>query len=191
MFGSLKKKLNSAIQEGFIISESLQQQYLQRVSTPTSPSLEESGKVSMGSNLSLSSIELGIPSGVNMAAGCNLLAKYEDDWKAIHDVNEENGQKADSVARKIDALYKRSNEQRLVVTDLIQCLSGIPALIEKLNASMAALDEVRELSDTAEQKLDQLEDICEEYDMQEFMLQKQYELSQYKQNKMGMYSALQ
>uniref|UniRef100_A0A0A1X687 Dysbindin n=1 Tax=Zeugodacus cucurbitae TaxID=28588 RepID=A0A0A1X687_ZEUCU len=193
MFGSLRKKLNSVIQEGFIITENLQQQYRQSQtssasSSATTPTLDES----IHSNRSSSSFagqlpgsDLILPGDVNMAAGCNLLAKYEDAWKQLHDANENNATKATQVAKQIERIGQATNVLHTDMTDLATCLSGIPALVEKLHESLETLQNVNKLSATVETELERLEDLCEECDLQEFMLNKQCELSQFKQMKMA------
>ncbi|XP_075162499.1 dystrobrevin binding protein dysbindin [Haematobia irritans] len=177
MLSSLKKKFNSALQEAAIITENLKQQYQQRVTTPE-------GLASSRSSLILSATDLGIPSNVNVAAGCNLLAKYEDEWKIIHQNNEDNAKKAQDVDKQIQAMEVHMNQQYVVVSDLIHCLSGIPNLIMKLKDCQVKLKEVQDLGESAEKELEKLEDLCAEYDLQEYMLEKQCELSKFKQKKM-------
>lgn len=193
MFGSLRKKLNSVIQEGFIITENLQQQYRQSQtssagSSATTPTLDESihsnrSSSSFGGQLPGSDVIL--PGDVNMAAGCNLLAKYEDAWKLLHDANEDNATKAAQVAKQIERIGQCTNVLHTDMTDLATCLSGIPALVEKLNESLETLKNVNKLSASIETELECLEDLCEECELQELILNKQCELSQFKQMKMA------
>ncbi|XP_022221394.2 dysbindin protein homolog [Drosophila obscura] len=198
MFGSLKKKLSSAIQEGIVISESLQQQYRQRVSsgqssaatTPTSPlGLNESLASSRSSSLSTLGATFhladGVPSHLNVAAGCSLLAKYEDDWQQIHVTNEENGERATAVANQINSVQQRAEQQRRTISDLSVSLAGIPALISKLQASIETLHALEDMGKHLEIELEKLEDLCENCDLQEFMLEKQFELSRHKQQKLN------
>ncbi|KAH8328632.1 hypothetical protein KR067_011733 [Drosophila pandora] len=203
MFGSLKKKLSSAIQEGLVISENLQQQYRQRVSsgnsgsqqsstatTPTSPlgGLNESLSSSRSSNLSLSSpfqLTDGIPTHLNVAAGCGLLAKYEDDWQKIHVANEENAEKATAIANQISGVQQKASNQRKIISELNSSLAGIPSLILQLKASTKTLQSLEELGNQLEVELEKLEDLCEECELQEFMLEQQFQLSRHKQKKLN------
>ncbi|EDW31096.1 GL21438 [Drosophila persimilis] len=201
MFGSLKKKLSSAIQEGIVISESLQQQYRQRVSsgngsgqssaatTPTSPlGLNESLSSSRSSSLYLGApfhLTDGVPPHLNVAAGCSLLAKYEDDWQQIHVANEENAERAAAVATQITAVQERASGQRKTISDLSGSLAGIPTLITKLQASIETLHALEDMGKQLEIELEKLEDLCEECELQEFMLEKQFELSRHKQKKLN------
>ncbi|XP_034655654.1 dysbindin protein homolog [Drosophila subobscura] len=197
MFGSLKKKLSSAIQEGIVISESLQQQYRQRVSsgqssaatTPTSPlGLNESLASSRSSSLSLGApfhLADALPSHLNVAAGCSLLAMYEDDWQQIHETNEENAERATAVATQITAVQQRAERQRRTISDLSGSLAGIPTLIPKLQASIETLRALEDMGNRLETELEKLEDLCEECEMQEFMLDKQFDLSRHKQQKLN------
>ncbi|KAH8301149.1 hypothetical protein KR018_003809 [Drosophila ironensis] len=196
MFGSLKKKLSSAIQEGLVIGENLQQQYRQRVSlgsqqsspvtTPTSPTLglNESLSSSRSSNLSLSLTE-GIPPHLNVAAGCSLLAKYEDDWQQIHVANEENAARAATIANQIAGVQQRASNQRKTVSELNSNLAGIPSLIAQLQDSTRTLKSLEEMGRQLEEELEKLEDLCEECELQEFMLEQQFQLSRHKQKKLN------
>ncbi|XP_068143085.1 dysbindin protein homolog [Drosophila tropicalis] len=207
MFGNLKKKLSNVIQEGMVISESLQQQYRQRVSsssgasgagTPTSPTTPTSTPLGYNDSLSASSrrssslslsgqfqLADGVPTNLNVAAGCNLLAKYEDDWQQIHVANEENAGQAAQVAKQIAAVQDRASGQRKVINELNHCLSEIPSLIVKLHASAKTLESLEQMGDLLELELEKLEDLCEECELQELMLEKQFELSRHKQKKLN------
>ncbi|KAH8315627.1 hypothetical protein KR059_006724 [Drosophila kikkawai] len=207
MFGSLKKKLSSAIQEGLVISENLQQQYRQRVSsgnagstqasgvtTPTSTtglpplSLNESLSSSRSSSLSLSTafqLTDGIPTHLNVAAGCSLLAKYEDDWQQIHVANEENAEQAAAIAAQIAGVQQKASNQRRVVSELNASLAGIPTLVAQLQASTKVLQSLEDMGKQLEVELEKLEDLCEECELQEFMLEQQFQLSRHKQKKLN------
>ncbi|EDW46550.1 dysbindin protein homolog [Drosophila sechellia] len=202
MFGNLKKKLSSAIQEGLVISENLQQQYRQRVSsgnsassqasgitTPTSPlGLNESLSSSRSSSLSLSApfqLTDGVPSHLNVAAGCSLLAKYEDDWQQIHGANEENAEKAAQIANQISGIQNQASHQRRIMSELNSSLAGIPTLIAQLQASSKVLNSLEEMGQQLEIELEKLEDLCEECQLQEFILEQQFQLSRHKQKKLN------
>lgn len=203
MFGNLKKKLSNAIQEGIVISESLQQQYRQRISsnsgsssqatTPTTPlsasrlGLNESFTSSRSSSHSLGS-QLptdGVPTHLNVAAGCNLLAKYEDEWQQIHAANEENAGRAASVAAQITAVQQRASKQQATVIELNSCMAGLPALISKLQESAQTLEGLEQMGGQLEIELEKLENLCEECELQEFMLEQQFQLSKHKQRKLN------
>ncbi|XP_030387264.1 dysbindin protein homolog [Scaptodrosophila lebanonensis] len=191
MFGSLKKKFSAAIQEGMVISESLQQQYQKRVSAATTPTtapnlLNESFFASRGSSLSLNSqLTDGVPTHLNMAAGCNLLAKYEGDWEQIHAANEDNAARSAAVATQIASVEAKASAQRITITDLNTCLAGIPKLVEKLKASALTLRAVEDEAEQMEKELEKLEDLCEECELQEFILEKHFEKNAYKQMKIN------
>lgn len=136
--------------------------------------------------MALSATDLGVPPHVNVAAGCNLLAKYEDNWKIIHQNNEDNAKKAHEVAKQIQDIESQMNQQKVVMSDLIHCLAGIPNLVLKIKDCHEAVQEVQDLSLSVERELEKLEDLCAECELQEYMLEKQCELSKYKQKKMGM-----
>ncbi|XP_067639505.1 dysbindin protein homolog isoform X2 [Eurosta solidaginis] len=190
MFGNLRKKLNNAIQDGIIITENLQQQYRQRQSSAsnsnaTTPTLDESIRSTWGSN-SFGPIanDVVLPGDVNMTAGCNLLSKYEHEWKLLHDANEENARKAEQVATQIEEIGKNTATLHIDIKDLVTCLSGVPGLVTKLNESLETLGNIQKLSAKVETELVRLEDLNEECDLQEYMLHKQCKLSQFKQMKM-------
>lgn len=133
----------------------------------------------------MSTTELGLPANVNVAAGCNLLAKYEDDWKIIHQNNEENSRSAQEVANLLTNVEAHMSQQLVVMSDLIHCLTGIPTLVQKLKDCQETVKQVQQLSEDVEKELEKLEDLCAECDLQEYMLEKQCELSKFKQKKMG------
>ena len=135
--------------------------------------------------MSSSTLDLGLPCDVNIAAGCNLLAKYEDDWKDIHENNIENAKKAQEIAKQIQTIEKRMTNHHVVMTDLIHCLSAIPSIILKLKTCQETLDEVHNLGNVVDEELEKLEDLCDECELQEYILEKQCEISKYKQKKMG------
>ncbi|KAM8707751.1 hypothetical protein ACLKA7_014825 [Drosophila subpalustris] len=196
MFGNLKKKLNNAIQEGIVISESLQQQYRQRVrsnsgsqtsaaTTPTT-TLNESFTSSRSSSHSLSGqLADGLPTHLNVAAGCNLLSKYEDDWQQIHASNEENAERAAAVATQISNVQQRASGQHATINELNSCLAGLPALIVKLRASAETLESLQQMGAQLDLELEKLEDLCEECELQEFILEQQFQLSKHKQKKLN------
>lgn len=178
MLGNLKKKFNNAIQEGIIISE----QYLR--TTPTSPTFETFASKAENDDF-LNLANFGIPPEVNITAGCTLLSKYEEDWKSIHKGNEENGQKATEISDKIEEIQRTSEKHQVTMKDLITCLGTIPSVVVKLKESINILSELQELSVSAENKILALQNICEECELQEEIIEKQFELSQHKQKKMG------
>ncbi|KAH8371934.1 hypothetical protein KR093_009335 [Drosophila rubida] len=199
MFGNLKKKLSHAIQEGIVISESLQQHYRQRVSssssnnnssnqtsaatTPTTPlGLNESFTSSRSSSHSLAD---GVPTHLNVAAGCNLLSKYEDDWQQIHASNEQNAEQAAAIATQITSIQQRASGQQATISELNSCLAALPALVVKLRASAETLKSLEEMGAQLEIELEKLQDLCEECEMQEFVLDQQFLLSQHKQRKLN------
>ncbi|KAH8410792.1 hypothetical protein KR222_008033 [Zaprionus bogoriensis] len=207
MFGNLKKKLSHAIQEGIVISESLQRQYRQRVSsnsggssnqtsaatTPTTPlgssrlGLSESfsSRRSSAQSVAGQSPADELPTQLNVAAGCNLLSKYEDDWQQIHAANEDNAGRAAAVAAQISAVQQRASVQHATVAELNGCLAALPALIVKLQASARTLEALELLGGQLEVELEKLENLCEECELQEFVLEQQYQLSKHKQKKLN------
>lgn len=185
-----------------MISENLQQQYRQRVSsgnsgssqasgitTPISPlGLNESLSSSRSSSLSLSApfqLTDGVPSHLNVAAGCSLLAKYEDDWQQIHGANEKNAEKAAQIANQISGIQDQASHQHRIMSELNSSLAGIPTLIAQLQASSQVLNSLEEMGKQLEIELEKLEDLCEECELQEFILEQQFQLSRHKQKKLN------
>uniref|UniRef100_A0A1A9X0C6 Dysbindin n=1 Tax=Glossina brevipalpis TaxID=37001 RepID=A0A1A9X0C6_9MUSC len=152
MFSNLKRKLNYAMQEGSTITENLQQQYRQRVPTSKSPT-------SSNNSLVGSTSELGLPSNINVSAGCKLLSKYEDDWQALHQNNEENSKKAAVLAGQIENIEQKMFNHQIIMTDLLTCLAGLPNLIEKLQSCRHTLTEVQELHKMVEKDFEKLQDL--------------------------------
>lgn len=200
MLGTLKKKISNAIQEGIVISESLQEQYRQRVGGSTSNSRTsetttpnatglDSSHLSLSGSLfsSRSSVYLsdGVPTQLNVAAGCNLLSKYEDSWQQIHEANEQNAENAETVAFQITTVLRSANEKRTTINELNSCLSALPALVVKLEECTEVIGSLEKLGLELEQELEKLENLCEECELQEFILAHQFQLSKHKQNKLN------
>ncbi|EDW19775.1 dysbindin protein homolog [Drosophila mojavensis] len=197
MLGSLKKKISNAIQEGIVISESLHEQYRQRVGGSTSSRTSEATAPKAtgldSSHLSLngshfsngSSVYLSdVPTKLNVAAGCNLLSKYEDSWQQIHAANERNAENAETLAFQITAVLRSANEKRATINELNSCLSALPALVVKLEECTEVIGSLEKLGLELEQELDKLENLCEECELQEFVLAQQFQLSKHKQKKL-------
>lgn len=201
MLGNLKKKLSNAIQEGILISESLQEQYRQRVGGSTSTSSRTSETInpktsdlnssflslneSVFSNRSGVHLSDGVATQLNVAAGCNLLSKYEDSWQQIHIANEQNAESAAAVAFQITAVLQSANEKRKTINELNSCLSALPALVVKLQDCTEVIGSLEQLGWELEQELEKLENLCEECELQEFVLEQQFQLSKHKQKKLN------
>lgn len=191
MFGSLKKKLSNALQEGITISENLQQQYKLKMSSMSSsasvtPTLSMSFSGISSMNASSNSINtFDVPPNINASAGCGLFEKYEDEWLEIREANQQNAKLADKVALQISNIEQKCSQQKLELTDMNTCLNGVSQLIKNLKESHKSLVELQEKCQSVEKELEILQDLCEECDLQEEILHKQCELNLYKQNKMG------
>lgn len=165
MFGNIKRKLNDVIQEG------LPTNYLKTNST---------------SSDNLNNIEIGIPmpSNINISAGCQILRKNEEIWKNIHSINEKNA----NLARKIDEQIKKikNNSDKLYTnfTDLNYLLSQMPTIEKNLNNCINTIQTINEKCKIIDEKLINLEDLCEEIKLQEKQLEHKVQLSKYKQEKM-------
>ncbi|TDG40854.1 hypothetical protein AWZ03_012717 [Drosophila navojoa] len=119
-----------------------------------------------------------------MAAGCNLLSKYEDSWQQIHAANEQNAENAETVAFQITAVLRSANEKRATINELNSCLSALPELVVKLKECTEVIRAMEKLGLELEQDLEKLENLCEECELQEFVLAQQFELSKHKQKKL-------
>uniref|UniRef100_A0A0K8TQJ6 Putative dysbindin protein isoform x1 n=1 Tax=Tabanus bromius TaxID=304241 RepID=A0A0K8TQJ6_TABBR len=168
MFGKLRRKFNSVIQDGLTLSENLSNSYLKS----PSPSFE------------VNKAEYGIPSDVNLNAGCNLLQKNEDTWKDMHEMNEKNAMTASSIDKSITRIKDSTAKTYVDLTDLNVCLASLPKIEDELNKCMEMISNIGSQCQNFDMKLVELEDLMEEASLQENQLQHKFQMSMYKQKKM-------
>ncbi|XP_055843070.1 dysbindin protein homolog [Episyrphus balteatus] len=160
MLENIKKKINNALKESIHITENISTQF-SRVNSPT---LDTS-----------SDHELGIPPEINIAAGSELLQKYEDAWRNTYEANKANVEVAKNITETIDRLQQRMQARQVNMNDLMTCLAGLPAIEENLKASLDKFNEIESLGIELEEKIADLSDVTKMLDEQEQIMKNNLE----------------
>lgn len=172
MFGNIRRKLNDVISEGLNISENISTNYLK----PSTSPIFESSKA-----------DFGIPSDVNLSAGCELLAKNEETWYLLHKNNEKNAYATEVLDKSIASIKGRTEKLQVDLNDMSSCLATIPAILEDLKVCNEMIMNVGLLCRSLETKIVEFEDVTEEIELQQRQLDHKFQMSLYKQKKMGKY----
>lgn len=180
MFTNFKRKLNSVIQEGINFTENVSQ----NLKVPSSPKFDFTNFNTK--NETLKNTKAKIPATVNLYAGSEILQKNENDWSSIHNLNEENAEKARIIDEKIIKLKNSSDKTLTDITDLYVSLTAIPNVIKNLNNCVEMLSDISIKCQNLEKKLFDLEDLMEVLELQEKQLDKRFEMALYKEKKLGL-----
>lgn len=178
MFTNFKRKLNSVIQEGIIFTENVSQ----NLKVPSSPKFDFTNFHTKNET----STKPKIPASINLYAGSEILQKNENDWSSIHNLNEENAEKARIIDDKIIKLKNSSDKTLTDLTDLYVSLTAIPNVIINLNNCVEMLSDISIKCQNLEKKLFDLEDLMEVLELQEKQLDKRFEMALYKEKKLGL-----
>lgn len=122
-------------------------------------------------------------STVNFDTGADLLARYQDVWKELHDNYQENARKAENVDGQITELYVRYDKQQEVMSRLHESVVALPMLVTQLEQAtdlLASLDGEYEKVNNA---LVHLEDVIEEQELFTAQVIDTKKLSEYNQRK--------
>ncbi|XP_050421135.1 dysbindin protein homolog [Adelges cooleyi] len=161
MFGTLRDKLQSVVQEG--LSASLR-----------GLSVNETNVVSSQND----------QYPVNFDAGADLLHKYQTEWNQLHLLAEDNAHKAEEVNEMINVLHHQINKQWKQMDVLTTCMNSIPSLVNNIENAIKDMDCIKTLIDNVEHQLLKLEDVVEEQELQEQMLNERFRLAVYRGKKL-------
>lgn len=175
MFGNIRKKFNSVIQDGLALSENFRSG---SGSSSTSPS-------PLGTENSLPTIKSGVPTSINLCAGHELLDKNERNWNELHATNEKNSDKAREIDRRIVMIKLKTERMSTDLSDFNISLTQLPTVITSLKGCMETIEDIKEKCQTLDEKLFQLEDLLEVLDLQEKQLDHRFEMAMYKEKKLA------
>ncbi|XP_055911742.1 dysbindin protein homolog [Eupeodes corollae] len=156
MLENIKKKLNNAFKEGIHMTENISTQF----SRVTSPTLDSNNDP-----------ELGIPPEINIAAGAELLQKYEDAWINTYEANKANVEVAKNITETIDRLQQRMQTRQVNINDMMTCLAGLPTIEANLKASLEKFNQIEALGFAVEEKIADLLNVTQMLDRQELIIQ--------------------
>lgn len=173
MFGDFRKKLNSVIQEG---RENLSNTYIRTASL----SDENSGRQSVDTS-PLSNPLLNI----NFEAGSKYLELRENQWKEIHQMNEDNASKADEIDEDIKIIKDTSTRVLMEVNDFNVMLTSLPTVTRTLKLCSEMAVELGKNCKRVEKELVELEDIQDRLDLEAAKRKHHLEMAVYKEKKLG------
>lgn len=169
MFGDFRKKLNSVIQEG---RENL---YIR------TQSLNESS-----ARQSIDTTPLSNPSlNINFEAGCKYLEIRENQWKEIHQMNDDNASKADEIDENIKAIKDTSARVLMEVNDFNVMLTSLPTVSQTLKLCAELAKELGINCKRVEKELVELEDLHDRLNLEGAKRKHHLEMAVYKQKKLG------
>lgn len=125
-----------------------------------------------------------VQSELNLNAGSQILSHYQDEWEALHQLNEENAKEAEKVAGVIDRITNKVDRDKKSLVAMTQLLtqSNLGANIEHCTKDIKALFDSFAL---AEERLQQLEDIIENIEFEKMKKRHRYHLQQHQLRKSG------
>lgn len=196
MFQRLRKKVNAVLPdiESIYISSAAS---LDRLSTVSSP-LKTINPLSSFSTAAATKSTTTDPTitpaaamqwpnskAINFNAGCTLLKRNEELWKDIHAMNELNTNKAAESDRMISAIKDSITKHAIDLSDINAALEQIPNIIRTVEKCSATINEIHQKCVDVEEQLIDLEDLMEILELQERQLDKQFEMTMFKERKLG------
>lgn len=122
-------------------------------------------------------------STVNFDTGADLLARYQDVWKELHDNCQENARKAENVDGQITELYVRYDRQQEVMSRLHESVVALPMLVSQLEQATDLLASLEGEYEKVNNALVHLEDVIEEQELLTAQVIDTKKLSEYNQRK--------
>ncbi|XP_015600756.1 dysbindin protein homolog isoform X2 [Cephus cinctus] len=161
MFGTLRNKFQS-VQEG--ISASIR-----------GLSVAESSKPKKLTNIR----------NVNYNAGADVLHHFQMRWNELHELAEENAEKAQQADALIASIHDQLEYEWNNVTQLNNTLAAIPKINNDIQNLMDQIGTLQELFEEVETSLFQLQDLNETLDLQSRQLDHRFQLALYKEKKLS------
>ncbi|KZC12888.1 PREDICTED: dysbindin protein homolog [Dufourea novaeangliae] len=160
MFGSLRNKFQT-VQEG--ISASIR-----------GLSINENPKHKKSTNVR----------NVNYHAGADILHRYQLQWNELHELAEENAEKAQGADKLIGTIYERLEQEWKNITCLNSTLAYIPKINNAIQDLMDQIGTLQEMFEEVEGAIYQLEDLNEILDLQSRQLDHRFQLALYEEKKL-------
>ncbi|XP_061197626.1 dysbindin-like isoform X2 [Saccostrea echinata] len=121
----------------------------------------------------------------NLDAGADLLQRYQLIWKELHDNTEQNAKQAEEVDVLVNKLFVEYDRQNEVLGRLHEGAKALPLILSDLQNLTDVLAVLDEEYDRVEAALIQLENICEEQELQNAKLLDSQKLAAYRNRKMN------
>ncbi|XP_056642314.1 dysbindin protein homolog [Diorhabda sublineata] len=119
---------------------------------------------------------------INVNAGAEILAHYQNNWEELHGINEESAEKAEKLADEIEKIstFVSDNKKNLEFINNTVLYSKLSSSISKC---LEDIQRLYESSENIEKKLIKLEDLIDEADFNKMKNRHVYHLEQYKMRK--------
>ncbi|OWF55238.1 dysbindin protein homolog [Mizuhopecten yessoensis] len=106
-----------------------------------------------------------VRTGVSLDAGADLLDRYQNTWRKLHQDAEQNATQAQNVDSQITQLFVTYDRQSEILGQLHLAVADLPVILHKLQELTDVLASLDEEYDNVEVALVRLEDICEEQEL--------------------------
>ncbi|KAJ6632798.1 Dysbindin protein like [Pseudolycoriella hygida] len=171
MFGDFRKKLNSVIQEG---RENLSISYI-RTSSSNESSTRQSLDTSPLSNPFIN---------INFEAGCKYLESRENQWKEIHQMNDDNAARAEEIDENITNIKDTATRVLTEVNDFNIMLTSLPTVSQTLRLCSELAVELGKNCKNVEKELVELEDMQDRLKLEADKRKHHREMAVYKDKKL-------
>ncbi|XP_033754569.1 dysbindin protein homolog [Pecten maximus] len=124
-----------------------------------------------------------VKSGVCVDAGADLLDRYQNNWRELHQDAEQNATLAENVDSQITQLFVTIDRQAEMLGQLHTTVADLPVILNKLQELTDVLASLDEEYENVEVALIRLEDMCEEQELAQAKVYDAQKLSTYTHRK--------
>ncbi|XP_053990224.1 dysbindin protein homolog isoform X2 [Hylaeus anthracinus] len=121
---------------------------------------------------------------VNYDAGADILHRYQLQWNELHELTEENAERAQMADKLIGCIYERLEQEWKSITCLNSTLAYIPKINNAIQDLMDQIGTLQETFEEVEGAIYQLEDLNEMLDLQSRQLDHRFQLALYEEKKL-------
>uniref|UniRef100_T1J255 Uncharacterized protein n=1 Tax=Strigamia maritima TaxID=126957 RepID=T1J255_STRMM len=119
----------------------------------------------------------------NENAGADVLARYQREWMLLHQIAEENADKAKTVYDFINKLRSQCDKQHELLGQLTCQLTLVPKLSQYVQSLAEETDELGKTFEKVNSALVNLEHVIEIQELQEKRLEQKFQLTLFKERK--------
>ncbi|KAJ8688390.1 hypothetical protein QAD02_024185 [Eretmocerus hayati] len=122
---------------------------------------------------------------VNYDAGADMLYHFQMEWNNLHELAEDNAQKAQEADALIATVHEKLEIQWNSIGIINNSLASIPKINETLQSLMDQIGSLQEQFEEVENAIYELEDLQEILDLQSSQLDHRFQLALYKEKKLS------
>ncbi|KOC68165.1 Dysbindin-A [Habropoda laboriosa] len=122
---------------------------------------------------------------VNYNAGADILHRFQLQWNELHELAEENTEKAQEADKLIGTIYEKLEQEWKNVTCLNTTLAYIPKINNAIQDLMDQIGTLQEMFEEVESAIYRLEDLNEMLELQSRQLDHRFQLALYKEKKLA------